>query len=134
MSVPSYCLLCGGSGPTPVPCPHDLKIGDIMNRTQDFWNQHAEWSESTFGTSAERGPIGALKHLVKEATEAQEKPTDREEYADCLFLTLDAARRAGMTLDDLLDEAFKKLAKNKLRIWSKPQGDEPIEHIRGIHD
>lgn len=113
-----------------------------MNRAQDFFNQHAEWSQATFGTDAERGPMGALKHLEKEAREAQGEATDpcdmlnlREEIADCLFLTFDAARRSGMTLEMLLDEAFIKLAKNRKRVWAKPTaGDEPIEHVRGIND
>lgn len=113
-----------------------------MNRAQEFWNQHSEWSQKTFGTDTERGPLGALKHLEKEAREAQGEATDpcdifnlREEIADCMFLTFDAARRSGMTLDMLLDEAFIKLAKNRKRVWAKPTaGDEPIEHVRGIHD
>ena len=104
-------------------------------RVQKFWNEHSEWSQATFGTDAERGPVGALKHLEKEAREAQAKPTDLEEYADCLFLTFDAARRAGLTLDTLLNETFAKLEKNKKRRWVKPaNSDEPIEHERGFHD
>jgi Protein of unknown function (DUF550) len=104
------------------------------SRMQNFWDTHSAWSQTTFGTDAERGPIGALKHLEMEAREAQEKPGDREEFADCFLLTCDAARRAGMTLDDLLNEAFAKLAKNKLRVWPKPTSDEPSQHVRGIHD
>lgn len=109
-----------------------------MGRAHQFWFEHSQWSQETFGLDSERGPIGALKHLEKEAREAHEEKDEtkrREEIADCLFLTFDAARRAGMTLDDLLDEAFKKLDKNKRRVWKKPtNADEPIEHIRGIHD
>lgn len=106
-----------------------------MSRMDEFWKQHSAWSQSVFGTDAERGPVGALKHLEKEAREAQAKPEDKEEYADCLFLTLDAARRAGMTLDELLDVAFSKLEKNKKRRWVTPANpDEPIEHERGFHD
>ena|ERR1035437_2410915 len=105
------------------------------NRAQEFWNEHSEWSQATFGTDAERGPVGALKHLEKEAREAQAKPEDLEEYADCLFLTFDAARRAGLTLDALIDQAFVKLAKNRKRRWVVSENpDEPIEHERGFHD
>lgn len=104
-------------------------------RVQEFWNEHSAWSQKTFGTDAERGPIGALKHLEKEAREAQAKPTDLEEYADCLFLTFDAARRAGISLDQLIDIAFAKLEKNRLRRWVKSdKPDEPTEHERGFHD
>ena len=112
--------------------PLHLSTGE---RVEKFWREHSEWSQATFGTDAERGPVGALKHLEKEAREAQAKPTDLEEYADCLFLTFDAARRAGLTLDTLLNEAFAKLEKNKKRRWVKPANpDEPIEHERGFHD
>lgn len=104
------------------------------NRAQNFWDAHAQWSQATFGRDSERGPIGALKHLALEAQEAAAKPGDYEEYADCLLLLFDASRRAGMTLDTLLDIAWQKLAKCKLRIYPKPTGDEPVEHIRGIHD
>lgn len=116
-----------------------------MSKTQVFWDEHSEWSQDTFGTDRERGPLGALKHLEKEAREAQQEVVIlpltagydnrlHEEIADCLFLTFDAARRAGMTLDSLLDTAFTKLAKNKTRVWGKPTSDEPVEHVRGIND
>ena len=142
MSIPSTCLLCGPPGPTSVPCPHDLKfMGAAVNRTQAFWNEHAEWSQATFGKDSERGPLGALKHLERESREAQLALTaglvddTQEEIADCLFLTLDAARRSGLTLDQLLTVAFAKLAKNRLRVWKVPtKDDEPIEHVEGIHD
>jgi hypothetical protein len=104
-------------------------------RAQQFWNEQAAWSQATFGSDTVKGPIGALKHLEKEAREAQNDPTDFVEYADCLFLTFDAARRAGLTLDSLLDYAFAKLEKNKKRVWPAPtMSDEPVEHVRGIHD
>lgn len=101
-------------------------------KLERFWQRHSEWSQATFGTDAERGPIGPLKHLEREAREAQAKPDDLEEYADCLFLVLDATRRAGYTLDDLLAAAFAKLAVNRKRIWQKPTSDEPVEHVRTL--
>lgn len=119
-----------------------------MSIAQQFWDQQAEWSRATFGSDTERGPLGPLKHLEKEAKEAQENaewvqknPEKfdgvkqntvelRTEIADCLFLTFDAARRAGMTLDELLDTAFKKLEINKKRKWNKPTTDGAVEHVR----
>jgi len=106
-----------------------------MKDVHEFWYQQSIWSQETFGLDTERGPIGALKHLAKEAVEAQMVPTDLEEYVDCLFLVFDATRRAGYSFDDLLQGAFEKLEKNKRRVWPKPgPGDEPVEHVRGIHD
>lgn len=99
----------------------------------DLWSlarKQSEWSQETFGTDAERGPVGALRHLAKEAIEAAENPTDRTEYADCLLLILDASRRAGIRLHDLIKEADKKLEINKQRTWPKPTSDEPVEHVR----
>ncbi len=93
-------------------------------------NDQAKWSQATFGTDAERGPIGALRHLEKEAREAAENPTDRSEYADCLLLILDASRRAGMTTLELIKEAQRKMEINKARTWAKPTSDDPVEHTR----
>ena len=99
-------------------------------RVQKFWDDQAEWSQRTFGSDELRGPLGPLKHLEKEAKEAQEKPDDLFEYADCLFLIFDAARRAGMTLTQLLSTCEQKLEINKQRKWSKPTDDNPVEHVR----
>lgn len=76
------------------------------------------------------GPIGPLKHLAKEAVEAQEAPDDLSEYADCFMLIIDAARRAGFGLEQLTIAAVVKLAKNKLRKWSVPLPDEAVHHVR----
>jgi hypothetical protein len=54
------------------------------------------WSQATFGSDEVRGPIGALRHLEKEAKEAQDATGDIVEYADCLLLLLDASRRGGV--------------------------------------
>ena len=92
---------------------------------------HAKWSQATFGTDQERGPVGPLKHLAKEAQEAADRPRDISEYADCLLLILDATRRAGWTMVDLVDAAECKLIVNRERQWNVPTGkDEPIEHVR----
>ena len=88
------------------------------------------WSQATFGRDCERGPIGTLKHLAKEAVEAQEKPDDEFEYADCLLLVLDAARRAGLSPLQLVKVARDKMVINKTREWLKPTDDNPVEHVR----
>lgn len=53
--------------------------------------EHAEWSQATFGNV---GPVGPLKHLSKEALEAAAEPGDLSEWADMQFLLWDAQRRA----------------------------------------
>lgn len=97
---------------------------------EEFWNTHAQWSQDTFGSDTERGPIGPLKHLLKEAQEALDDPGDVIEIIDCLFLVFDAARRAGLTYDQVVELAFHKLEINKKRKWPKKLTDEPIEHER----
>lgn len=88
------------------------------------------WSQATFGRDEERGPLGALKHLEREAREAQENPGDPSEYADCLILILDASRRAGIPSKDLILAAQDKMKVNRARKWPKPTSDEPVEHIK----
>nr|WP_275690847.1 dATP/dGTP pyrophosphohydrolase domain-containing protein [Klebsiella pneumoniae] len=41
--------------------------------------EHAEWSQATFGNV---GPVGPLKHLSKEALEAAAEPGDLSEWAE----------------------------------------------------
>lgn len=105
-----------------------VETGDALF---DLARDLSEWSQATFGTDEERGPIGALKHLEKEAKEAQEAPDDIMEYADCLILILDASRRAKIKPLELIKAAQKKVHICATREWPKPTGnDEPIEHIR----
>lgn len=102
-----------------------------MSEIKAFWMAQSEWSQKTFGLDTERGPIGPLKHLAKEAVEAQANPKGLMEFVDCLFLVFDATRRAGFTFDQLLEGAWEKLEINRKREWNKPPaGDEPIEHDR----
>lgn len=92
------------------------------------------WSQQTFGTDQQRGPLGALKHLEKEAVEAQEACQGRgdlqEELADCFLLILDASRRAGMQPPQLIEAARQKMEINKTRHWPAPVDDTPTEHVR----
>ena len=112
------------------PSAEPAKPGETA-RIQRFWDALAEWSRATFGSDTERDHIGPLRHLAKEAVEAEVRPADPVEIADCLFLVFDAARRSGMTLDTLISVAEQKLLVNKARKWQKPTDDNPVEHVRG---
>ncbi len=90
-------------------------------------NEHAEWSQATFGNV---GPIGPLKHLSKEALEAAAEPGDLSEWADMQFLLWDAQRRAGITDDQITQAMIDKLAVNKQRSWPEPKDGEPRLHIK----
>ncbi|EPU0317987.1 dATP/dGTP pyrophosphohydrolase domain-containing protein [Klebsiella aerogenes] len=90
-------------------------------------NEHAEWSQTTFGNV---GPIGPLKHLSKEALEAAAEPGDLSEWADMQFLLWDAQRRAGITDEQITQAMIEKLAVNKQREWPEPKDGEPRLHIK----
>lgn len=118
-----------------------------------LFNDHSKWSQETFGTDAERGPVGALKHLKLEAQEAVEafervkiveatphsKNQDvltafedfEEEMADCLILLLDAGRRGGLQPIGMIAAAQDKMVVNKARKFPKPTTDEPSQHLKG---
>lgn len=115
----------------------------------------SKWSQETFGKDTERGPVGPLEHLAKEALEAKEqcirlnqlhfifhgsdkgdelKQHRRKEIAfelaDCLILWLDSLRRAGFTALDIVKVAQEKMVINKSRQWPKGETDKPVEHVR----
>lgn len=90
-------------------------------------NEHAEWSQATFGNV---GPVGPLKHLSKEALEAAAEPGDLSEWADMQFLLWDAQRRAGITDEQITQVMIDKLAVNKQREWPEPKDGEPRLHIK----
>lgn len=89
--------------------------------------EHAEWSQATFGYV---GPVGPLKHLSKEALEAAAEPGDLSEWADMQFLLWDAQRRAGITDEQITQAMIDKLAVNKQRSWPEPKDGEPRLHIK----
>lgn len=89
--------------------------------------EHAEWSQATFGNV---GPVGPLKHLSKEALEAAADPEDLSEWADMQFLLWDAQRRAGITDEQITQAMIDKLAVNKQREWPEPKDGEPRLHIK----
>lgn len=92
--------------------------------------EHAEWSQATFGLDSARGPYGPLEHLKVEVVEAQEKPEDLLEFADCLLLLMDALRRAKHTPDQLLEAAQKKLQINRGRKWDvAADPDSAVYHV-----
>lgn len=109
---------------------------DFYDKLTDLIRNQSEWSQSTFGSDQERGPIGPLRHLEKEAKEAYEAIEDGSdvevELADCLLLLLDATRRSGRNLLDIVNAASIKMEVNKRRKWPTfKSGDcSPVEHLK----
>lgn len=89
---------------------------------------HRAWSNETFG--ADRGPLGSLRHLIKEAGEAIETPDDVTEYADCLLLVWDAAARAGFDRAALIRAASDKLVVLEKRTYERLPDGKPSQHVR----
>jgi NTP pyrophosphatase (non-canonical NTP hydrolase) len=116
---------------------------DYYDKIYDLVHSQSEWSQKTFGSDEERGPVGALRHLEIEAREACEEwrfyrsgqselQDVKEEFADCFLLLLDASRRAGLSFQELLDAAVAKHEKNKRREWPKVEagGESPVLHVK----
>jgi hypothetical protein len=114
----------------------------------DLVEDHADWSQETFGKDNVRGPSGPLEHLEKERKEALVAWLDvrledaknsermkkfREELADCLLLILDASRRGGCKIMQLLEAAREKMKVNKGRVWFKVDDmNSAVEHIKDL--
>lgn len=112
-----------------------VELGDCLDALA---KDQQQWSETTFGADRDRGPIGPLKRLAKEAAEtieAWEQFKDGgehviAEFADCFLLLLDASRRAGLSPLALVRAAQDKMILNKKRSWPVPKDDEPVENVR----
>lgn len=110
-----YILLDGGTDPWLA----NRFAPDLLNSNiEALIADQAAWSQATFGSDESRGPIGTLKHLAKEAVEAQEAfgtDTFEEELADCLLLLFDATRRGKSSIYRILIAAEKKMEVLKQR-------------------
>lgn len=128
-------------------CVNHHETPELGDKVDELWFDLATWSQKTFGADENRGPIGPLKHLKKEANEAILVAREMREVgllagcedmetemADCLLLVFDAARRGGVSLMELINAARRKLATNKSRTYPAPTGDEVSEHVRGGGD
>lgn len=108
-------------------------MGCMTDVFELLWDEQEGFSTRAFGPTSYRGPHGPLEHLKREAGEAQAKPDDISEFADCLILVIDATRRAGFSCDALLQAALLKVqqnAKRKWPDWRERPGDVVLEHVR----
>ena len=101
----------------------------MKTEIQEFQEEQGKWADKAFGGQLIKGKIA---HLIKEANEIADNPTDIMEYADCFMLLLDSARLADITADEVLAAAWEKLAINKTREWGKPNKDGSVEHVRNL--
>lgn len=94
-----------------------------LDKLNDFFRRYTEFSNGAFGSPEERGCLGPLHHLQEEVKELIDNPDDELEWADCFLLLLDAARRKGHSMDDLVRFANAKLEINKKRSWKKGENN-----------
>ena len=105
-----------------------------MERIQRLQDNIAEWSDASFGTDDRT--IGILNHLKEEIEEVVEAKNNYEEdptgilqarmaseFADCLILILDAARKSDLDTTLLLQAAEHKMQINRNREW-KPANEQ----------
>jgi hypothetical protein len=91
------------------------------------------WSDHQFGSSDQDGDRAGILTLLRLKMELEEllgTPNALEEWADVLMLYLDAARRRGITVQEVLSATWDKLEVNRKRKWGKPDADGVVEHIK----
>lgn len=101
----------------------------------DHLARQRAFSERTFGPG--RRTNGLVKHIQKELAEIQDDPGDLMEWIDVAILAFDGAWRTGAEPQEIVDALVGKQERNEQRQWPDWRGvseDEPIEHVRGIHD
>lgn len=90
-----------------------------MNKLDHLMKEIQSFSDAAFGDPSQRNEMGTLHHLKMEINELIENPNSPLEWADCMLLLLDAARRKGYTPDQIFDFCLQKLEINKKRKWVK---------------
>jgi NTP pyrophosphatase (non-canonical NTP hydrolase) len=107
--------------------------------TKEQFNEITDWQDETFPESTE---LSRVKHLIKEVCElefeakifeksptAHNRSNKNQEYADCFFLLFGAAKKAGMSYEDICRAIDFKFEINKNRTWGKPDENGVVEHV-----
>lgn len=108
------------AGVTDIRVQHGPASATLEDVLADVW----QWQCGTFPT---RSPESISAHLLAEARELAEHPTDRMEMADVLMLLAALARDTGT---DLTSAVREKLAICRARAWGRPNAAGYVEHIR----
>ncbi len=102
-----------------------------MTTIAKFGKELGEWADTTF--PGHRTTMRCLLHLREEVNELIDAPDDRSEFADAFMLLLDAARKAGITPDDLIRAGYGKLEICRQRQWGPPDENGVIRHTKSPH-
>jgi len=100
-----------------------------MDKWQYLQNDIADFTDNVFGQS---NPVSKLHHLQEEVAELIEEPEDTLEWADCMILLIDAAKKAGHDMDDLYGFIQAKMDINKKRKWSAPDENGVVRHVKEV--
>lgn len=98
-----------------------------MQNWQKLQDDIGAFTDVTFPKST---PRSKALHLSEEAQEAAADPADISEWADCMILLLDGARKAGFDTAKLYDAVLAKMEVNKKRTWQAPDEDGVARHIK----
>lgn len=105
--------------------------GEGVGKTEPFdsfrqlESEHGEWADATFPSETLEAKVA---HLLKEAKELSEHPSDPQEMADCFLLAINIARKAGV---DILAVSRAKFEVCKQRTWEK-KSDGTFGHVKPI--
>ena len=97
-----------------------------MDNWQKVQDDIGEFTDKTFGHSTVESK---MTHLREELDEVIADPQDELEWADCMILLLDAARRQGFSMDDLQQAINKKMTINRARKWGNADENGVVKHI-----
>jgi NTP pyrophosphatase (non-canonical NTP hydrolase) len=121
-----------------------LIIASLKN-IQQFMDAHSEWANGVFGETPVTGP---LKHLVEELTsellpelsgdpnqnDRIEDPSHfehvKEEFADCFILLFHAAKKYGLSAEEIFAAMQAKFEKNKKRKWGPVDENGVSHHVK----
>ena len=102
-------------------CPNCGAIISVLKQppsgiVEELWNRLSEWSNTEFGDDRVEGVRAANRRLVVEVNMVVGKPRDRDGYVRLLLYTIDCCRRAGISYQSLVEEAFVVLAGETKRL------------------
>lgn len=104
------------------------RVAELQNPLDAVLYDVVEWARLAFGRARtpQRHRAKAI-HLLKEAQELAEDPSDAEEMADVLMILAHLAADQGVNLAVAVRE---KLAVCRQRQWGPPDADGVVEHVR----
>jgi len=105
--------------------------------TEKQFKEITEWQEITFPTST---ALSSLIHLAGDKPGGEilelmhdivtDNPNKRLEWADCFILLFGAAKKDGMTYEDIISGIQDKFGIIQSRKWGKPDENGVVNHLK----